>query len=148
MRTHTLIMKEHATAQTEVACPYGFGRRVTGSLQDAIEKVTGALKNEGFGVLTEINVKDTLKKKLDVDFRGYLILGACNPTLAHQALTADPQIGLLLPCNVVVQEAPDGGVIVTIADPRAMFSLVNHPALEPVVADAERRLRRVIESLA
>ena len=141
-------MRDQETPRSEIVCPYGFGRRVDGTLQDAVEKVTGALKNEGFGVLTEINVKDTLKKKLDVDFRGYVILGACNPTLAHQALTADPQIGLLLPCNVVVQEAPEGGVIVTMADPRAMFSLVNHPALEPVVADAERRLRRVIESLA
>jgi uncharacterized protein (DUF302 family) len=141
-------MREQVAAGDEIVCPHGFGRRVAGTLQAAFENVTAALKNEGFGVLTEINVKDTLKKKLDVDFRGYRILGACNPTLAHQALTADPQIGLLLPCNVVVQEAPDGGVIVTIADPRAMFSLVNNPALEPVVADAERRLRRVIESLA
>lgn len=99
-------------------------------------------------MLTEINVRETLKKKLDVDFREYVILDACNPVLAHQALTADPQIGLLLPCNVVVQEAPEDGVIVTIADPRAMFSLVNNPDLEPVVVEAERRLRRVIESLA
>jgi uncharacterized protein (DUF302 family) len=129
-------------------CSYGFGRRIEGTLANAIEKVTGALKNEGFGVLTEIDVKDTLKKKLDVDFRGYVILGACNPPLAHKALTAEPQIGLLLPCNVVVQEAPEGGVVVTIADPRAMFSLVDNPGLEPVVDEAERRLRRVIESLA
>src|SRR5688572_3266136 len=111
-------MRDQETPRSEIVCSYGFGRRVDGTLQDAVEKVTGALKNEGFVVLTEINVKDTLKKKLDVDFRGYVILGACNPTLAHQALTADPQIGLLLPCNVVVQEAPDGGVSVTIADPR------------------------------
>ena len=142
-------MKEHATVQRNVFCSYGFGRHIEGTLAEAIEKVTGALKNEGFGVLTEINVKDTLKKKLDVDFRGYVILGACNPPLAHKALTADPQIGLLLPCNVVVQEAPDGGgVVVTIADPRAMFSLVDNSDLEPVVAEAERRLRRVIELLA
>lgn len=141
-------MKEHATVQRDILCTYGFGRCVEGTLAEAIEKVTGALKNEGFGVLTEINVKDTLKKKLSVDFRGYVILGACNPRLAHQALSAEPQIGLLLPCNVVVQEALEGGVIVTIADPRAMFSLVDNPDLEPVVAEAERRLRRVIESLA
>ena len=141
-------MREHVTAQADIVCPYGFGRSVAGTLQDAVEKVTGALKNEGFGVLTEINVRETLKKKLDVDFRGYVILGACNPSLAHQALTAEPQIGLLLPCNVVVQDSPEGGVLVTIADPRAMFSLVNNPALDPVVADAERRLRRVMESLA
>ncbi|MBI4485380.1 MAG: DUF302 domain-containing protein [Acidobacteria bacterium] len=141
-------MREQAAAQSEVVCPYGFGRRIEGSLTEAIEKVTAALKSEGFGVLTEINVKDTLKKKLDVDFRGYVIFGACNPPLAHKALTAEPQIGLLLPCNVVVQETREGGVIVTIADPRAMFSLVDNPSLTPVVEEAERRLRRVIASLA
>jgi len=91
---------------------------------------------------------DKLKKKLDVDFRGYVILGACNPSLAHQALSAEPQIGLLLPCNVVVQEAPQGGILVTIADLRAMFSLVDKSGLGPIVDEAERRLHRVIESLA
>lgn len=133
--------------QQPISCPYGFGRRVEGTLADGVEKVTSALKNEGFGVLTEINVKDTLKKKLDVDFRGYVILGACNPSLAHKALSAEPQIGLLLPCNVVVQEAPEGGTVVTIADPRAMFSLVNTPGLQPVVAEADERLRRVVDAL-
>lgn len=141
-------MTDQVTAPNDVVRAYGFGRRVEGTLADAVEKVTGALKNEGFGVLTEINVKDTLKKKLDVDFRGYVILGACNPPLAHKALTAEPQIGLLLPCNVVVQEVPEGGVVVTIGDPRAMFSLVDNPSLTPIVEEAERRLRRVIESLA
>lgn len=141
-------MGEQTTAQGDIVCPYGFGRRIAGTLEDAITKVTNALKNEGFGVLTEINVKETLKKKLDVDFRGYVILGACNPPLAHQALSAEPQIGLLLPCNVVVQEAPQGGILVTIADPRAMFSLVDNSGLGPIVDETERRLRRVIESLA
>lgn len=141
-------MGEQTTAQSDIVCPYGFGRRIAGTLEDAITKVTNALKNEGFGVLTEINVKETLKKKLDVDFRGYVILGACNPPLAHQALSAEPQIGLLLPCNVVVQEAPQGGILVTIADPRAMFSLVDNSGLGPIVDETERRLRRVIESLA
>lgn len=141
-------MGEQTTAQSDIVCPYGFGRRIAGTLADAITKVTNALKNEGFGVLTEINVKETLKKKLDVDFRGYVILGACNPPLAHQALSAEPQIGLLLPCNVVVQEAPQGGILVTIADPRAMFSLVDNSGLGPIVDETERRLRRVIESLA
>ena len=134
---------------SDKGCPYGFERHLArASFDEALEKVTAALKQEGFGILTQIDVKDTLKKKLDVDFRRYIILGACNPPLAHKALSADAQIGLLLPCNVVVQEAPDGGVIVSIADPRAMFSLVNNPHLEPVVEEADRRLRRVVTSLA
>ena len=133
---------------SENSCTYGFERHLQrASLEEALEKVTTALKREGFGILTQIDVKDTLKKKLDVDFRRYIILGACNPPLAHKALSAEPQIGLLLPCNVVVQEASEGGVTVSIADPRAMFSLVNNPRLVPVVEDSEQRLRRVIASL-
>jgi uncharacterized protein (DUF302 family) len=127
---------------------YGFERRLEhATVQEAVEKVTTALKNEGFGVLTQIDVRDTLKKKLNADFRPYIILGACNPTLAHRALTVDPQIGLLLPCNVVVQAAPEGGVVVSIADPRAMFAIVSNPKLTPVVDEADERLRRVIASL-
>src|SRR5688572_9817535 len=100
---------------------YGFQRHLEhASVDEALKRVTAALNHEGFGILTHIDVKETLKKKLDVDFRRYLILGACNPSLAHKALNTDPQIGLLLPCNVVVQETMDGGVIVSIADPRAM----------------------------
>ena len=127
---------------------YGFERRLEhATVQEAVEKVTTALKSEGFGVLTQIDVRDTLKKKLNADFRPYIILGACNPTLAHNALTVDPQIGLLLPCNVVVQAAPEGGVAVSIADPRAMFTIVSNPKLTPVVDEADERLRRVIASL-
>jgi len=126
---------------------YGFERRLeNATVDEALDRVTNALKREGFGVLTQIDVKETLKKKLDVEFRPYLILGACNPSLAHKALNTDPQIGLLLPCNVVVQEA-DGGVNVSIADPRAMFTVVDNPALTPVVDEADQRLRRVIGSL-
>jgi uncharacterized protein (DUF302 family) len=137
------------TWKADISCPYGFARHFEHmTFEGALEAVTAALKREGFGVLTQIDVKDTLKRKLDVDFRRYVILGACNPPLAHQALTADPQIGLLLPCNVVVQEAPDGGVVVSIADPRAMFTLVNNPGLTPVVEESDQRLRRVLESLA
>jgi uncharacterized protein (DUF302 family) len=126
---------------------YGFVKRLVGTFEYAVEKVTAALKSEGFGVLTEIDVKETLKKKLGVDFRRYLILGACNPNLAYRALGAAPQIGLLLPCNVVVQEAPEGGVLVSIADPRAMFTLVDNVAIAPVAEEADQRLRRVIASL-
>jgi uncharacterized protein (DUF302 family) len=133
---------------SENSCAYGFERRLQDTTFDeALDKVTAALKQEGFGILTQIDVKGTLKQKLDVDFRRYVILGACNPPLAYKALSAEPQIGLLLPCNVVVQEAPHGGVTVSIADPRAMFSLVNNPSLKPIVEDADQRLRRVIASL-
>jgi uncharacterized protein (DUF302 family) len=133
---------------SENSCAYGFERHLQhATFEEALEKVTSALKREGFGILTQIDVKDTLKKKLDVDFRRYVILGACNPPLAHKALSAEPQIGLLLPCNVVVQEASEGGVTISIADPRAMFSLVNNPRLAPVVEDTDQRLRRVIASL-
>jgi uncharacterized protein (DUF302 family) len=127
---------------------YGFERTLEGrSFDEARAAVTAALKNEGFGVLTEIDVRDTLKKKLDVDFRRYVILGACNPSLARQALEAEPQVGLLLPCNVVVQEAPAGRVVVSIADPKAMFTLVDNPAVAPVAEEADARLRRVMQSL-
>ena len=133
---------------SENSCAYGFERHLQhATFEEALEKVTSALKGEGFGILTRIDVKDTLKKKLDVDFRRYVILGACNPPLAHKALSAEPQIGLLLPCNVVVQEASEGGVTISIADPRAMFSLVNNPGLAPVAEDTDQRLRRVIASL-
>lgn len=131
-----------------MAVSYGFEKRLPGvTFEDAVARVTNALKQEGFGVLTEIDVKETLKKKLDVEFRRYTILGACNPTLAHKALSSEPQIGLLLPCNVVVQESPEGGVIVSIADPKAMFTLVENASLEAVAADADARLRRVMEAL-
>lgn len=130
------------------ALQYGFETKLADTaFADAVEKVTAALKSEGFGVLTEIDVKDTLKKKLDVDFRRYVILGACNPGLAQRALAAEPQIGLLLPCNVVVQEAPEGGVAVSIADPIAMLSLVDNPAVASVAAEAGERLHRVFDSI-
>jgi uncharacterized protein (DUF302 family) len=122
-------------------------RRLEGiSFEAAITLVTTKLKQEGFGILTEIDVRDTFKKKLDVDFPRYQILGACNPQLAHRALTLEPQLGQLLPCNVVIQETGDG-ILVSIAAPRVMAMMVDDPALEPVVAEAEQRLRRVIRSL-
>jgi uncharacterized protein (DUF302 family) len=127
---------------------YGYQKKLKGETFDhAIARVTAALKDEGFGILTEIDVKDTLKKKLDVDFRRYKILGACNPNLAHQALGAESQIGLLLPCNVVVQETNEGDVVVSIADPKAMFAMVNNASLRTVADEADRRLGRVMEVL-
>ena len=127
---------------------YGYKRRLEGATFDqAVKKVTAALKEEGFGVLTQIDVKDTLKKQLGVEFRQYVILGACNPALAREALTADPQIGLLLPCNVAVQEDSEGNVMVSIADPKVMFTLVDNTSLIHTAEEADVRLRRVMDSL-
>lgn len=119
---------------------YAFSKQLDGvSVDDALDRVTEALKANGFGVLTKIDVKETLKKKIDVDFRPYVILGACNPKLAHKALQGEPQIGLLLPCNVVIQET-DGGALVSFADPKAMFELVQDSPIEEVAAEARRLL--------
>lgn len=115
--------------------------------ETALQKVTEALKVEGFGVLTEIDVKATLKKKLDVDFRPYKILGACNPPLAYRALSAAPEVGLLLPCNVTVAQVDDG-IEVSIIDPLGMMGFVQHPDLEPVAEEARQRLERVAKALA
>ena len=114
--------------------------------EQAVEKVTAALKEEGFGVLTEIDVQATIKKKLDADFRKYVILGACNPPLAHRALTTELEIGLMLPCNVLVDD-DDGGSVVSIVDPLSMLGVVESPDLEPVAEEARRRLKRVAEAL-
>ena len=124
----------------------GFQTTLHLGYESAIEKVTEALKAEGFGVLTNIDVKETMKKKLDVDFRRYAILGACNPPLAHRALSARPEIGLLLPCNVIVYEE-EKGTVVSITDPLAMFRFADAPELEPVAAEARQRLRRVATAL-
>jgi uncharacterized protein (DUF302 family) len=126
---------------------YGFDTLLPNvGFDDAVTKVTEALKAEGFGVLTRIDVKETLKKKIDVDFHRYEILGACNPKLAHQALVTDSSIGLMLPCNVVVEEV-EGGIRVSIADPKAMFQIVKGDALKGVADEAEARLRRVASAL-
>lgn len=112
----------------------------------ALEKVIEALKTEGFGVLTSIDVQETMKKKLDVEFRKYSILGACNPPLAHRALSASPDVGLLLPCNVIVYEEGDE-TVVNIVDPLSMGQLVQDPALDEVAEQARQRLQRVAEAL-
>jgi uncharacterized protein (DUF302 family) len=115
---------------------------------DAVAKATELLADEGFGVLTEIDVKATLKKKIDVDFRRYVILGACNPQLAYQAITGEPFIGVLLPCNVVVMEREGGGSIVSAMKPTAAFSLVDNPDVAPIAEQVEDRLRRVLDKLS
>ncbi|HEX8966417.1 MAG TPA: DUF302 domain-containing protein [Chloroflexota bacterium] len=127
---------------------YGFGTVLNASYDQAIERTRAALKDQGFGVLTEIDVKQTMKTKLDVDFRPYVILGACNPPLAHRALSADLGIGLLLPCNVVVYDNLDGTSTVEVMDPQAALGLVgDNPAIAAVAAEARDRLRGVVEAL-
>ena len=131
-----------------MSTPLGFDVYMNSSYDDAIMAVTDELKKEGFGVLTEIDVKATLKKKLDVDFRPYIILGACNPTLAHKALSLVPEVGLMLPCNVTVAQEEDGRILISIINPRQMLGVVDHPDLEAVACDAEERLRRVAAALS
>lgn len=133
---------------TQITTDYSFRTQVSLPYTEAIDKVTAALKEEGFGVLTEIDVKATLKKKLDVDFRRYIILGACNPVLANQALHAELEIGLLLPCNVIVYEGEQvNESVVSIVDPIAMLGVVSNSELSNIASDARTRLQRVIHSL-
>ena len=126
---------------------YSFIKQVDLSYDQALDKVTQELQKEGFGVLTEIDVKATLKKKLDVDYNKYKILGACNPPLAHKALTADPQIGLLLPCNVVVYEDDQGHTVVAAIDAQAMMSVVQREDVKLVAEQVNDKLKRVIENI-
>lgn len=121
----------------------GFKVQLNADLETAQTLVAEALKTEGFGILTEIDVKATLKKKIDVDFHPYKILGACNPTLAHRALVIAPEIGLLLPCNVVISEVEEGKTDVSIINPVAMMDVVQNPALRDIANEAFERLERV-----
>ena len=127
---------------------YGFTVKSAGSMDEVEARVTGELQKEGFGVLTEIDVAATLKKKLDIDRRPYKILGACNPVLASQAIDADPDIGLLLPCNVVLREETDGSVTVGFMDPAAVLSLVEVEGIETLAGEVRARLERVRDAVA
>ena len=126
---------------------YGFHATSDRDFNGTIERVTEALKGEGFGVLSDIDVAATFKAKLDIDRRPYRILGACNPTLANQAIGADADIGLLLPCNVVVREEDDGKVTVAFMDPAAVLQLVEQPGVDTLAQDVKARLQRVCDAV-
>jgi len=125
---------------------YGFSKTTDYSFEQAIEKVTEELKKEGFGILTTIDVKDTLKKKIDVDFKKYTILGACNPKLAHNALQVEEELGLLLPCNVIVYEKNDKTVI-SIFDPRIMTLVIDNPDMKRVAEEVKNKLEKVLAAV-
>lgn len=125
----------------------GLAKTTDLSYEQAIAKVIEELKKEGFGVLTEIDVKETLKKKLNVDFRPYKILGACNPSLAHQALEKEVELGMFLPCNVIVYRSNDGRTVVSAVDPKVALGRLDRPLLEPIAEEVGTRLKRVIAAI-
>ena len=131
-------------SESEVRIEYGYGRSVNLPFRQAIERITETLKEEGFGVLSRIDVHEKLREKLGVDFQNYVILGACNPPIAHQSLQAEPNIGLLLPCNVVVYEN-EGRTIVAAIDAKKMLSIVGNRALEEVASQVNEKLRRAVD---
>jgi uncharacterized protein (DUF302 family) len=125
---------------------YGFSKIVDISYEQAIEKVTAELKKEGFGVLTFIDVKETLKQKINVDFKKYAILGACNPPIAHKALQEEEQLGLLLPCNVIIYEK-DGTTRVSIFDPMVMTWIIENDNMNPIATEVQEKLQRVLKAI-
>lgn len=127
---------------------YGIKKTVDLSVDEADRKIRDALADEGFGILTEIDVEETLKEKLDVDFPSYEILGACNPPMAHQALQAEADVGLLLPCNVVVRALADGRTVVEALDPVQQLSVADNPELAPLAQEVRARMQRVIDAIA
>lgn len=126
---------------------YFYSTTTDKSFDEAINTITELLKEEGFGILTEIDVQDTLKKKLDVDFKKYRILGACNPSFAHKALTAEDKIGVMLPCNVIVEEHENGQVEVSAVNPVASMQAVDNESLPPIAGEVRSRLQKVMEEL-
>jgi len=126
---------------------YYFSKTLKVSFEEAVARVTEALKKDGFGILTEIDVKETLKKKLNIDFKKYKILGACNPPFAYKALQAEDRIGLMLPCNVIVQELPGGKVEVAAIDPVASMAAIDNPKLRDVGQEVRAKLKAVIDNL-
>ena len=126
---------------------YYFAKTLMIGFDDAVRRTTEALKQEGFGIITEIDVKDTLKRKINVDFRNYRILGACNPTLAHEALQIEDKVGTMLPCNVVVQDAGNGKTEIAAIDPVASMQAIDNPRLRHAAERVQAKLKQVIESL-
>ncbi len=126
---------------------YGFTTKFIGTYEEAITRVTEELAKEGFGILTEIDVKATLKKKLNVDKRPYIILGACNPVLANKAISAEPDIGLLLPCNVVVREEEDNSITIAFMDPQIVLDLVQQPNIHELASEVKAKLERVRDGI-
>jgi uncharacterized protein (DUF302 family) len=126
---------------------YYFSKTVKGSFEEVVEKVTATLKDEGFGILTEIDVKETLKKKLDVDFRKYKILGACNPPFAYKALQAEDKIGVMLPCNVIVQEIAENDVEVAAVDPIASMKAIENQELYGIATQVQEKLKNIVHNL-
>ncbi|HID51863.1 MAG TPA: DUF302 domain-containing protein [Anaerolineae bacterium] len=126
---------------------YGFRKQVDYSYEEAIEKITAALKEQGFGILTTIDMKATFKKKLDIDTRQYILLGACNPVLANRAVTAELEIGLLLPCNVIVYVNDDGKTVVSIVDPEIMLGVVGNAELNDIALEAKERLEKALAAI-
>ncbi|MGB3862784.1 MAG: DUF302 domain-containing protein [Candidatus Aminicenantaceae bacterium] len=126
---------------------YYFSKTVKGTCIEVLEKVTVSLKNEGFGILTEIDVRETLKKKMDVNFRNYKILGACNPPFAYRALQAEDKIGVMLPCNVIVQEIAENNVEVAAVDPIASMKAIENQELSGIATQVQEKLRNVVNNL-
>jgi uncharacterized protein (DUF302 family) len=141
------LLESRLLEKEEMEMPYSFDKKLEISFEKAVARVTEELKKEGFGILTEIDVKETLKKKLNVDFRKYTILGACNPPFAYQALQAEEKIGLMLPCNVVVRETPDGKIEVSAIDPVASMLAIKNPGLQEVAEQVRAKLKKVIDQV-
>ena len=141
------VLRKHDATGKGRAMAYHFTKRLRLSFEAAISRVTEALKQQGFGILTEIDVQQTLKKKLDVDFHPYRILGACNPPLAYQALQAEDKIGTMLPCNVIVQDVGDGIVEISAVDPVASMAAIDNPKLAVIAKTVQAKLKDVIDSL-
>jgi uncharacterized protein (DUF302 family) len=144
---HGIRFQQMYLIVSQAAMSYYFSRTLNLSFDEAVARVTEELKKEGFGILTEIDVKETLKKKLDVDFREYRILGACNPPFAYEALQTENKIGLMLPCNAVVDEVSEGRIEVSVIDPVASMAAVDNPKLQVVAVQVRDKLKKVIDSL-